>query len=154
MMIDPISSEPIPSKQRISFVLGYWSFWPIYYSKPRVPKIRNSEKVVPMEKDIREEYYEVRKRLRKNMLGFSWKRFLITLGLSMVVWVISGIVQALVGFSNYFTIFHSCSLTGYPIALCISSNDQIKVVLVSGVNIVLWFWVLHFAWNWFEKRGN
>ena len=82
------------------------------------------------------------------------KRFFLTLGLSILVWVISGIVQALIGFSGYFTIFHSCSLTGYPISLCISSNDQTKVTLISAVNIIFWFWVLHFAWNWFEKRHD
>lgn len=88
------------------------------------------------------------------MFGFSWKRFFVTLGLSVVVWLGSGLVQALTGFSNYFTVFHRCSLTGYPIALCISSNDQTKITLVSIINIVIWFWVLHFAWNWFEKRGS
>lgn len=88
------------------------------------------------------------------MLGFSWKRFLVTLGISVGAWGISGVVQALIGFSDYFTIFHSCSLTGYPIALCISSNDQIKVVLVSGVNIVLWFWVIHLFWGWFRRFGK
>ncbi len=88
------------------------------------------------------------------MLGFSWKRFLVTLGVSVVVWVVSGVVQAFVGFSNYFSIFHSCSLTGYPIALCISNNDPTKVVFVSFANIIIWFWVLHFAWNFFDKRGK
>ncbi len=88
------------------------------------------------------------------MLGFSWKRFFVTLGLSVVVWVMSGVIQAIIGFSNYFTIFHSCSLTGYPIALCISSNDQIKVILVSGVNIILWFWVIHFFWGFLRRSGK
>lgn len=100
-----------------------------------------------MEKETGKEY-------GKNMFGFSWKRFFVTLGVSVGVWLVSGIVQAFTGFSNYFTIFHSCSLTGYPIALCISSNDQIKVILVSGVNIIFWFWGLHFVWNFFQKRGK
>ncbi len=82
------------------------------------------------------------------------KRFLITLGLSISVWLVSGLVQAVTGFSSYFTVFHKCSLTGYPIALCISSNDQIKVVLVSVANIIIWFWVIHLFWSWFKKRGN
>lgn len=88
------------------------------------------------------------------MWGFSKKRFFITLGLSVVVWVVSGIVQALTGFSDYFTIFHKCSLTGYPIALCVSSNNQAKIVLISIVNVVIWFWVIHLFWGWFEKRHN
>lgn len=88
------------------------------------------------------------------MLGFSWKRFFITLGLSVGLWLVSGLIQALVGFSDYFTVFHKCSLTGYPIALCISSNDQTKVVLVSIVNIAIWFWGIHLFWGWFEKRQD
>lgn len=88
------------------------------------------------------------------MLGFSKKRFFVTLGLSIGVWVISGVIQAITGFADYFTVFHRCSLTGYPIALCISSNDQIKVTLVSIVNVAIWFWVIHLFWKLFEKRGN
>lgn len=88
------------------------------------------------------------------MLGFSKKRFFVTLGLSVVVWLVSGLIQALTGFSNYFTVFHKCSLTGYPIALCISSNDQIKVVLVSIANIIIWFWVIHFFSIHFFFKGK
>jgi len=81
------------------------------------------------------------------------KRFFITLGLSILVWLSSGIVQAITGFSNYFTVFHACSLTGYPIALCVSNNDEAKVVLISLTNIVLWFWGIHLFWKWFDRRG-
>lgn len=89
------------------------------------------------------------------MWGFSKKRFLITLGLSVGVWSVSGVVQLLVQQDNTFGFFSfggSCEITGYPIALCISSNDNLRFILISLVNIALWFWLLHFAWNWFEKR--
>lgn len=85
------------------------------------------------------------------MKDFSRKRFLITLGLSVVIWIISGLIQALTGFSSYFTIFHKCTLTGYPIALCILSNDLIKISLISIVNILFWFLVVNLLWNWFKK---
>ncbi len=88
------------------------------------------------------------------MWGFSKKRFFLTLGLSILVWVMSGVLQAVTGFSNYFTIFHACSLTGYPIALCISSNDSVKINLISLTNIIFWFCVLHFIWKWVIKRQN
>ena len=88
------------------------------------------------------------------MWGFSKKRFFVTLGLSGLIWMVSGVVQALIGFSEYFTVFHKCSLTGYPIALCLPSNDQIKVVLFSGINILIWFWVIHLFWGWFQKRKS
>ncbi len=90
----------------------------------------------------------------QTMWGFSKKRFFVTLGISVGVWVVSGVIQALTGFPQYFTVFHKCSLTGYPIALCLSSNDQIKVVLVSGANILIWFWIIHLFWGWFQKRNN
>jgi len=88
------------------------------------------------------------------MLGLSKKRFFITLGLSVGIWLVSGFIQALIGFSDYFSIFHKCSLAGYPIALCISSNSQAKIVLTSFVNIIFWFWVIHLFWSWFNKSRN
>ena len=63
------------------------------------------------------------------MWGFSKKRFFLTLGLSILIWLVSGAIQAMVGFSDYFKISHACSLTGYPIAFCISNNDIVKVTI-------------------------
>ncbi len=85
---------------------------------------------------------------------FAKKRFFITLGISIVIWLLSGLVQAIVGFSNYFTVFHQCSLTGYPIAVCLSSNNQIKVITISFVNIALWFCMIHFVGNLVKKRNT
>lgn len=103
-----------------------------------------------MEKDIREEY-------AGSMWGFSWKRFFVTLGVAVGVWVVSGIVQLIIQedtVSGLFSFGGSCEITGYPIALCISSNNQMKFILISITNIILWFWVIHLFWNWFEKRHN
>lgn len=86
------------------------------------------------------------------MVKFSKKRFFITLGLSVGVWFLSGFIQALTGFSDYFTVFHKCSLTGYPIALCVPSNDQMKTVLISGINVFIWFLIIHFIGGLFSKR--
>lgn len=85
------------------------------------------------------------------MWSFSKKRFLITLGLSIVVWLGSGVIQALTGFEDYFKIFSSCTLTGYPIALCISSNNQSRVVLITITNILLWFWIIHLITGFFTS---
>mgnify|MGYP001599512942 FL=1 len=65
------------------------------------------------------------------MLGFSWKRFFITLGLSVVVWLVGGLIQALTNKGEFgsYVFGTGCELTGYPIALCISSNDKIKFLL-------------------------
>lgn len=90
------------------------------------------------------------------MMGFSKKRFFITLGLSILIWVVSGLAQALFNkgeFGSY--VFGSgCELTGYPIALCVSINERAKFTLVLLANIIIWFWISHFIWKWFEKRDN
>ncbi|TSC88627.1 MAG: Uncharacterized protein G01um10147_123 [Microgenomates group bacterium Gr01-1014_7] len=80
------------------------------------------------------------------------KKFFIILGVSVGVWILSGILQAFTGFSDYFTVTQKCSLTGYPIAQCISSNNQTKIALISVINILFWFWVIHLLWKWFQKR--
>lgn len=86
------------------------------------------------------------------MWGFSWKRFFVTLGLSVGIWMVSMMVQGITGFSDYFNVFGKCSLTGYPIPLCIQSNNQFKMALISLLNITIWFWIIHLFWGWFEKR--
>lgn len=90
------------------------------------------------------------------MLGFSKKRFLVTLGLSVVVWLISGFVQFLTNKGEFgsYVFGQGCELTGYPIALCILSNDKIRFFSVVLTNIFLWVWVLHFAWRFIEKRKS
>ncbi len=85
------------------------------------------------------------------------KRFFVTLGLSILIWLVSGIAQLILQQDRtlgFFSFGGSCVITGYPIALCISSNDQTKFILISVVNVMLWFWVLHFVWKWFDKRNN
>ena len=97
----------------------------------------------------------LRKRYAGSMLGFSKKRFLITLGLSVVVWVISAVIQAYATFTKYMGTFSTgCQVTGYPIDVCSLRGPNISAVLIIAINIFFWFWVLHFAWSWFEKRGN
>ena len=89
------------------------------------------------------------------MLGFSKKRFFVTLGLSVLVWVVSNFIQLFdsgywpAGFS---LLGSSCTVTGYPIALCLAGYEKAKIVLVYLVNIFFWFWVIHLFWGWFEKR--
>ena len=91
------------------------------------------------------------------MFGFSKKRFFITLGLSILIWVVTNFIQLFN--SNYWPtgfslLGSSCTVTGYPIALCLAGYEKFKLILVYLVNILFWFWVLHFVWKWFEKRGS
>ncbi len=84
------------------------------------------------------------------MAGFSWKRFFITLGLGVVVWLIGVIVQAIMEAPKYIAFFtqSKCSATGYPLATCIKGIPEEIIYLI---NIIFWFWVIHLFWNWFEK---
>lgn len=92
------------------------------------------------------------------MLGFSKKRFFITLGLSVLVWYSTVIIQGVSGFNaSYNTLFtsFSCKLTGFPIAECILSGpEEVSVWLFNGVNILFWFWVIHFLTNLMFKRTS
>lgn len=91
------------------------------------------------------------------MMGFSKKRFLITLGLSVLVWFASVFIQFTIGYKVKFSLFggSSCQLTGFPIADCRYSNpQQMPYWIIDLVNITIWFFVLHLVWRWQEKRGN
>lgn len=87
-------------------------------------------------------------------MGFSKKRFFITLGLSVVVWYGSVLVQGISGYNAPFNIPFSgsiCKVTGFPIATCL---DGRSVWVVNAINMLFWFWVIHLFWNWFEKRRS
>lgn len=89
------------------------------------------------------------------MLGFSWKRFLVTLGLSTGVWVITALIQAYITFGKYLGTFSSgCQVTGYPIDVCALRGPDVPAVLIIFINIFFWFWVLHFVWSFFQKRSK
>ncbi len=91
------------------------------------------------------------------MWGFSKKRFFVTLGISILVWVVSNFIQLFnssywpQGFS---LLGSSCTVTGYPVALCLQHYEKIKILLVYLINITFWFWIIHLFWGWFKKRKN
>lgn len=89
------------------------------------------------------------------MFGFSIKRFLITLGLSVAVWYLSVVIQGITGFRSTFNMLFtssSCKMTGFPVAECVSSGPgEISVWLINFINIFFWFWVIHLFWGWVEK---
>ncbi len=92
------------------------------------------------------------------MWGFSKKRFLITLGISVGLWIISVIVQFLFKSDNvqygFFIFAKSCEVTGYPIARCIPYYDKGQIYFTYVINILSWFFVIHLFWNWFDKRSK
>lgn len=82
------------------------------------------------------------------------KRFLVTLGISVGVWLVSVFIQFFTLYNVKFTLFSSnaCQITGFPIAQCIySSSDQLPFWLIDFANIFFWFWVIHLFWNWVDK---
>ncbi len=91
-----------------------------------------------------------------NMWGFSKKRFFITLGLSVVVWLVSIMVQFFLKGDNvkygFFIFSKSCEVTGYPLARCIPDYDKGQIYLSYLINIFFWFWVIHLLLGkWFKK---
>lgn len=89
----------------------------------------------------------------KDMLGFSKKRFFITLGGSVVVWGFTAIIQAYITFAQYLGTFSSgCQVTGYPIDVCALRGPNVPSFLVILFNITIWFFVIHLFWKWFDRR--
>ncbi len=81
------------------------------------------------------------------------KKFFITLGLSVVVWFISIIIQGVTLNNVKFSLFSgsACEITGFPIATCIYGKN-ITSLGIQLFNIFFWFWVIHLFWKWFGKR--
>lgn len=90
------------------------------------------------------------------MLGFSKKRFLVTLGLSVVVWLVTIVIQGMTLYKVTFSLLgSSCQLTGFPIADCISSGSgTIPFWVIHLINVLFWFFIIHLFWGWFSKKGS
>lgn len=89
------------------------------------------------------------------MLGISKKRFLVTLGLSILVWMVSMVVQVYSTFGKSIGTFSTgCRVTGYPIDGCMIQGSYIPPILIMMINITFWFWVIHLFWSWVDKKGS
>lgn len=86
-------------------------------------------------------------------MGFSKKRFFWTLGLSVVVWIGSAFLQAIFTSGKYIATFtQGCQATGYPIDICLLPATGISSLVVSLINIFIWFWIIHFFWGFLDKK--
>ena len=77
----------------------------------------------------------------RSMGNFTLKKFLITLGLSIVIWVISMAIQNLFAQNvnyGFFIFAKSCEVTGYPVAMCIPEYDKAKIYMFYFLNIFIW----------------
>lgn len=88
------------------------------------------------------------------MGSFSKKRFLITLGLSVGVWVVSNFLQLFnLGYwpTGFSLLGGSCTVTGYPFATCLPDYQKPQILIFYILNIFFWFWVIHLLWGFFGK---
>jgi len=93
------------------------------------------------------------------MFTFTKKRFFIILGLSVVVWLVSALIQFIIGFHIKYSLFgdSSCQITGFPIANCIyDSYGKHISLIIQVVNILFWFIIINLFLGFFGKRqvGN
>lgn len=86
------------------------------------------------------------------MLGFTKKRFFITLGLAVGIWFISGVIQVLISPTPSSFLGYSCTVTGYPLAKCLSHYKNIEIFSYYLINILFWFFLIHFIGK-FVKRS-
>ncbi|KKS70868.1 MAG: hypothetical protein UV41_C0011G0030 [Candidatus Daviesbacteria bacterium GW2011_GWA2_42_7] len=79
----------------------------------------------------------------------------MTLGLSVVVWVVTVILQAYSTFARYVGAFSSgCQITGYPVDLCELPTSSVPAVIIIVVNISFWFLVINLIFGWFSKPDS
>lgn len=86
-------------------------------------------------------------------MGFSKKRVVISLIISIVIWLITVFIQAVNEAPRYVAMLSQsdCPATGYPLTQCIKN---IPNILVYGINIFFWFWVIHFFYGFFTRKRN
>lgn len=85
------------------------------------------------------------------MLGFSKKRFFITLGVSIGGYLVGVLAQGLTLYNVSFSLSGgSCEITGFPIARCFSDNSS--ATLVQLVNLLFWFWLIHLIFGFLKRN--
>jgi len=68
----------------------------------------------------------------------SKKSFVVILGISVVFWFISALLQGLLGTLFNFNSLGSCQVTGYPLAVCTNSYAGLPIGYYL-LNIIFWF---------------
>lgn len=79
------------------------------------------------------------------MFGFSKKRFFVTLGLSILIWIGTAFIQVFDTEEWNFLLLGgtSCSATGFPIRECISSGNNGLLISIGLVNLTFWFLIIN-----------
>lgn len=83
------------------------------------------------------------------MFKFSKSKLLITIGLSILIWVVTVVIQAINDAPRYVALFtkSECFATGYPISSCLKGTPEIFIYII---NIFFWFLVINFIWGFFK----
>lgn len=80
------------------------------------------------------------------MFGMSKKRIGLTFLISVVLWFISNVYELLTkplsGLKGSF-LGESCTFTGYPVAMCVYSDQGILLYLYWIINILIWFFFVN-----------
>ncbi|OGG31315.1 hypothetical protein A3A63_04175 [Candidatus Gottesmanbacteria bacterium RIFCSPLOWO2_01_FULL_46_9] len=76
------------------------------------------------------------------------KSFVVILILSVIIWIVSGIIQFMISFNPY----SSCALTGFPMASCLNSASKLRIICIYIFNIVFWFLVIWCIWKVLKKK--
>lgn len=83
-------------------------------------------------------------------MGFSKKRFLVTLGLSVVIVIFTSFLTQLYDHEDWelnWLSLSSCAITGYPIKACLYSPRQGLLISIFLVNIAFWFLVINLLYS-------
>ncbi len=90
------------------------------------------------------------------MKFISGKRFIITIILSIVIWLSTGFLQFIFnsGNSGAFLFGSACEITGYPLAQCINRANTVEILIYYFLNILIWFIVINLLIGWFKKTKN
>src|SRR3989338_4135160 len=85
-------------------------------------------------------------------MGFSKKRFFVTLGLSLIIFFFTAYIQ-IYDFEDWklnLLSLSSCSTTGYPVKVCLYNHTQGLLIAIYLINIAFWFLTINFLY--FFKR--
>lgn len=89
--------------------------------------------------------------LEKEYFRQKMKKFWIILGISILIWVISIVIQGITLYKVKLNLFSGsiCEITGFPLADCIYSTLMASIIQLA--NITFWFWVIKLLWWGFNK---
>lgn len=83
-------------------------------------------------------------------MGFSRKRFLVTLGLSILIVLSTSYFGQLYDREDWklnWLSLSSCAITGYPLKICLYSPRQGLLISILLINIAFWFLVINFLYS-------